>query len=64
MNTNENDKKAFKLNHKLRDHWHYTGKYRGTAHNICNFRYKIPKEFSVVFHYGSTYDYHFRVKEL
>ena len=29
-----------------------------------NLRYKIPKEIPVVFHNGSTYDYHFVVKEL
>ena len=50
--------------HKVRDHFHYTGKYRGTAHDICNLRYKIPKEIPVVFHNGSTYDYHFIMKEL
>ena len=49
---------------KVRDHCHYTGKYRGAAHNICNLRYKVPKEFPVVFHNGSTYDYHFIIKEL
>ena len=38
--------------------------YRGAAHNICNLRYKIPKEIPVVFHNGSTYDYHFIIKEL
>ena len=27
-------------------------------------RYKIPKEIPVVFHNGSTYNYHFIVKEL
>ena len=44
-------KKEFdKTNYKVRDHCHYTGKYRGAAHNICNLRYKIPKEISVVFH--------------
>ena len=42
----------------------YTGKYRGAAHNICNLRYKVPKEIPVVFHNGSTYDYHFIIKEL
>ena len=47
-----------------RDHCHYTGKYRGTAHDICNVRYKKPKEIPVVFHNGSTYDYHFIIKEL
>ena len=30
--------------HKVRDHCHFTGKYRGAAHNICNLRYKIPKQ--------------------
>ena len=55
-----NDKK----NYKVRDHRHYTAKYRGAAHNICNLRYKIPKEIPVVFHNGSTYDYHFIIKEL
>ena len=53
-----------KKQQKVRDHCHYTGKYRGAAHNICNLRYKIPKEISVVFHNGSTYDYHFIIKEL
>ena len=32
---NNNDKK----NYKVRDHCHYTGKYRGAAYNICNLRY-------------------------
>ena len=53
-----------KKQQKVRDHCHYTGKYRGAAHNICNLRYKIPKEIPVVFHNGSTYDYHFIMKEL
>ena len=44
--------------HKVRDHCHYTGKFRGAAHSICNLRYKTPKEILVVFHNGSTYDYH------
>ena len=47
---------------KVRDHCQYTGKYRGAAHNICNLRYKIPKEIPIVFHNGSTYDYHFIIK--
>ena len=55
-----NDKKQ----QKVRDHCHYTGKYRGAAHNICNLRYKVPKEIPVAFHNDSTYDYHFIIKEL
>ena len=57
---NNNDKK----NYKVRDHCHYTGKYRGAAHNICNLRYKVLEEIPIVFHKGSTSDYHFIIKEL
>ena len=49
---------------KVRDHCHYTGKYRGAAHSICNLLYKIPKEIPAIFHNGSTYDYHFIIKQL
>ena len=55
-----NDKKQ----QKVRDHCHYTAKYRGAAHNICNLRYKVPKGIPVVFHNGSTYDYLFIIKKL
>ena len=49
---------------KLRDHCHYTGKYRGAAHEICNLVYNTPREIPVVFHNGSSYDYHFIIKGL
>ena len=62
--TDENDKNTFKLCHKVRDHCHHTGKFRRAAHSICNFRYKTPKEIPVVFHNGSTYDYHFITNKL
>ena len=60
FNTDDSDKKY----HKVKDHCHYTGKYRGGAHDICNLRYKTSKEIPVVFHNGSTYDYHFTIKNL
>ena len=53
-----------KKHYKVRDHCHYTGKYREATHNICNLRYKIPKEIPIIFHNGSTFDYHFIIKEL
>ena len=60
FNTDDSDKK----HHKVKDHCHHMGKYRGAAHNICNLRSRIPKEIPVVFHNGLTYDYHFIIKEL
>ena len=59
-----NKKSEYELCYKVRDHCHYTGKFRGAAHNICNLRYKIPKNIPIVFHNGSTYDYHFLIKKL
>ena len=29
---------------KVRDHCHCTGKYRGTAYSICNFKFDVPNE--------------------
>ena len=46
FSTDDNNKKY----HKVGDHCHYTGKYREAAHDICNRRYKIPKEIPVIFH--------------
>ena len=60
FSTVDNNKKC----HKVRCHRHYIGKYRGAAHDICNLRYKTPKEIPVAFHNGFTHDYHFIIKEL
>ena len=49
---------------KVRDHCHYTGKYRGAAHSVCNLKLNVPYEIPVVFHNGSNYGYHFIIKEL
>ena len=56
----DDNKKYF----KVKDHCHYTGKYRGAAHDICNLRYKIPAEIPVVFDNVCTHNYHFIIKEL
>ena len=39
-NSNDDNNKKY---HKVKDHSHYTGKYIGGAHNICNLRYKTSK---------------------
>ena len=50
--------------YKIKDHCYYRGKYLWAAHVVCSKKCKIPKEIPVVFHNGSTYDYHFIIKEL
>ena len=50
FSTGDDNKKSY----KFRDHCHYTGKYRGAAHDIRNLRYNTQKEIPVVFHNGST----------
>ena len=60
----KNDEKGFKLKQKFRDHCHYTGKFRGAPHTICNLLYKLPREIPVVSHNGSACDYHFTIKKL
>ena len=62
--TDEDNKNEFKKMQNVRDHFHYTGKYRGAAQSICNLHYAIPKKIPVVFYNGSTYDYHFIIKQL
>ena len=59
---NKNEKMKFILYKKVRDHCHYTGKFRGAAHSICNLRYKVPQEILVKTHNDSKYDYHFIIK--
>ena len=58
----DDDDDANKKYQKVRDHCYYTRKYRGAAHNICNLRYKTPKEIPILFHNGSACDYHFIIK--
>ena len=51
-------------NDRVRDHCHYTGRYRGPAHNSCNLKYRKPKKISVFFHNLSGYDSHLFIKKL
>ena len=49
---------------KVRDHCHYTGKYRGAAHEKCNLQYAIPNHIPVILHNMSGYDSHLFIREL
>ena len=48
----------------MRDHCHYTGRYRGRVHRNCNLTYRTPSYIPVVFHNLSGYDLHLFIKEL
>ena len=50
--------------YKVRDHCHFTGRYRGAAHNSCNLKYRKPNFTPVVFHNLSNYDSHLFIKNL
>ena len=52
-----------KIHRKVRDHCHYTGKYGGAVHRICNLRH-VPNEIPVTFQNESNYYYQFITKEL
>ena len=56
--------KEFGSEKKVRDHCHFTGKYRGAAHVKCNLQFKKPKFTPVIFHNLSGYDAHLFVKNL
>ena len=52
-------------NCKIREHNHYTSKYRGAACQSCNTKEgKSSKLIPVFFHNGSNYDFHFIIEEL
>ena len=49
---------------KVRDYCHDTHLYRGTAHNNCNLKYRIPDHIPTVFHNLSGCDAHLFIKGL
>ena len=54
-------------NYPVRDHCHITGKYRGSAHNICNLKLRFDPDkikIPVIFHNLKGYDSHFIIKKL
>ena len=51
-------------NDRVRDHCHYTGRYRGAAHNSCNLKYRKPESVPVFFHNLTGYDSDLFIKKL
>ena len=56
--------KLLNLVDRVRDHCHFTGRYRGAAHSQCNLKYSKPNNISVFFHNLTGYDSHLFIKKL
>ena len=59
----DKDDENYKNKKKVKDHCHYTGKFRGAAHSKFNLNYKVPKDIPVIIH-NATYDTHFIINKL
>ena len=57
------DDKNYINKRKVKDHCHYTGKFREAAHSICNLNYSDQKEIPIIIH-NATYDTHFILSQL
>ena len=61
-------KDTFSENHKrgykVRDHCHFTGQFRGAAHNLCNLKMRVVKKIPVFFHNLAGYDSHIIFRSL
>ena len=59
----DKDDKDYTNRKKIKDHYHCTGKITGTAHSVCNLKYKVPKEIPIIIH-NASYDTHFMLNQL
>ena len=59
----DKDDEKYKNKRKVKDHCHYTGKFRGAAHSKCNLKYKVPKDIPIITH-NASYDTHFIINQL
>ena len=59
----DKDDESYINRKKVKDHCHYTGKFRGAAHSKCNLNYKVPKDIPIIIH-NASYDTHFVINQL
>ena len=59
----DKDDKDYINRKKVKDHCHYTGKFRGAAHSACNLNYNFQKEIPIII-YNASYDTHFILNQL
>ena len=60
----DEDDEDYKNKKKVKDHCHYTGKFRGAAHSIFNLRYKVPDNIPTIIIHNAIYDTHFIINQL
>ena len=49
----DKDDENYKNKRKVKNHCHYTGKFRGAAHRKCNLNYKVLKDIPIIIHNAS-----------
>ena len=54
----DKDDENYKNRKKVKDHCHYTRKFREAAHSKCNLNYKVPKDIPIIIH-NASYDTYF-----
>ena len=59
----DKDDENYENKRKVKDHCHYTGKFRGAAHSKCNLNYKVPKDIPIIIH-NASHDTHFVINQL
>ena len=57
-------KKIINNKDKVRDHYHITGKFRGSTHKQCNSKLRMPRKLAIIFHNLEGYDGHLIFREL
>ena len=59
----DEDDENYKNRKMVKDHCHYTGKFREAAHSKCNLNYKVRKNIPIIIH-NASYDTHFTINQL
>ena len=59
----DEDDENYKNRKNVKDHCHYTAKFRGAAHSIWDLRYKVPDNISIIIH-NASYDTDFIINQL
>ena len=49
----DKDDGNYKNRKKVKDHCHYTEKFRGADHSKCNLNFKVPKDVPIIIHNAS-----------